>query len=425
METMKEEYPDTSHIANEWLLLFEIFAELVECDDLNGYDERCQKNQIQMWNACFTESLSEDDKALLYRTTDLKPDSIPELPSETLKVIAKRIHQDGRWTLPLDFKNISFKDIQFDHGLCLGGMIFFNLEFNNCEFENDTDLSGIHVMHSLEIKDCNFIKEFSCFDSTIEFGDFKNVVFSDDAHFGESDFGMVGFNNCTFQGTATFEDARFEIPSFINSTFSNTTSFENAQFLSYVPTFYSTSIHEDTNFSGAVWPNADPKITGEAGGVSIRAYECLRKIMVTQGKLDQEYLFMKLEMAVRRKSDSLGRTIPLYMYGVLSDYGWSYLRPALGMALIWLLGVVYFSIYVCREGSFTPDKPLRCDFDMMALSFSNLFSFLGIGRTLLTDEISSLDSVPFAEFTAGCQMVIGPILLFFILLALRNQFRMK
>lgn len=130
-------------------------------------------------------------------------------------------------------------------------------------------------------------------------------------------------------------------------------------------------------------------------------------------------------MAVRRKSDNLGRAIPLYMYGIISDYGWSYLRPTMGLALAWLLGTMYFSFYVCREGSLTPNTLLRCDFDMAALSFSNLFSFLGIGRTLLTDEISKLDNVRFAEFIAGTQMVIGPILLFFILLALRNQFRMK
>lgn len=425
METMKEQYSEASETANEWLLLFQIFDDFVEFDDDSDHDDRCNQNRIQMWNSCFLENLREDEIELLFRTTGLTLDKITELPSETLKIVAKRIHEDGRWTRPLDFKNVSFKDIQFDHGLSLGGMIFFNLEFNNCEFENDADLSGIHVIQSLEIKDCKFLAEVSCFGSIVKYGSFKNVVFSDDAHFGESYFDMVDFRSCLFNGITSFEDANLEISSFNGSKFNNTTNFGCTYFSFYVPTFYSTSIHEDTNFSDAIWPNTDPKITYEDGGVAIRAYECLRRAMATQGKLDQEYLFMKQEMAVRRKSDRLGRAIPLYMYGVISDYGWSYLRPTLSLALAWLLGAIYFSLNVCREGSLTPGKLLRCDFDMAALSFSNLFSYLGIGRTLLTDEISKLDSARFAEFIAGTQMVIGPILLFFILLALRNQFRMK
>lgn len=284
--SMEEHYSETSAAANEWLLLFQIFDDFVEFDDFRGHDDRCTQNRIHMWNSCFIESLKEDEIELLFKTTNLTPDNIRELPSETLKIIAKRIHDDGRWTQPLDFKNVSFKDILFNHGLSLGGMIFFNLEFNNCEFENDTDLSGIHVMQSLEIKDCTFLTEVSCFGSTVENGDFKNVAFSDDAHFGESTFYSVYFRNCTFNGITSFEDAKLEIPSFNGSKFNNTPNFEGTQFLSYVPTFYSASIHEDTNFSDAIWPNPDPKNTYEAGGVAIRAYECLRKAMATQGKLD-------------------------------------------------------------------------------------------------------------------------------------------
>ena len=67
----------------------------------------------------------------------------------------------------------------------------------------------------------------------------------------------------------------------------------------------------------------------------------------------------------------------------------------------------------------------NCGWDALAMSISNTFGFLGLGRVLLREELLALNDYPWLELVAGMQFFLGPVFLFFLGLALRNRYRMR
>ena len=67
-----------------------------------------------------------------------------------------------------------------------------------------------------------------------------------------------------------------------------------------------------------------------------------------------------------------------------------------------------------------------CDFPQaFAISFSNAHVFFGLNRGFLQDAIKDWAGVPFFNLIGGGQTVVGTVLLFFLLLTIRNRFRMR
>jgi hypothetical protein len=116
------------------------------------------------------------------------------------------------------------------------------------------------------------------------------------------------------------------------------------------------------------------------------------------------------------------------LYGLLSDYGWDPVRPAIYLVYLWLVGWALIARadcwgYIVEHWA----NPIPTEYvgfwQSCALSFSNLFGFLGLNRTFLWDEIRTL--TVFSQVVSAAQTVFGLILVFLLDLALRNRFRIK
>jgi hypothetical protein len=136
-------------------------------------------------------------------------------------------------------------------------------------------------------------------------------------------------------------------------------------------------------------------------------------------------MFLQLEMKSQERAEGFIQSLPSRLFRYFSDYGWSYVRPVVALIIVWAAAGSYFAASKCGDALSHGADSYSCWLEAFALSFANLFAFLGIGRTLLPDEIAELDGVWWAEAVAGMQMIVGPILIFFVLLAFRNRFRMK
>ena len=129
---------------------------------------------------------------------------------------------------------------------------------------------------------------------------------------------------------------------------------------------------------------------------------------------------MKCQEAI----DGFPTAIPSRFFCILSDYGWSYWRPLVALGLAFYVGWLLLAGSVCQSEVGIGLVP-ECSRSMLPVSFSNLFSFLGLSKSILSDEFALLAPHPWAEVIATIQMIFGPIILFFFFLALRNRFRMK
>ncbi|WP_282129713.1 hypothetical protein, partial [Roseobacter litoralis] len=116
---------------------------------------------------------------------------------------------------------------------------------------------------------------------------------------------------------------------------------------------------------------------------------------------------------VRDYAVSIGSTL----FRWLSNYGWSINHPIFALAVAWVCGAL--AIYLFESGSSDSLSVGKC----LGLSLSNLFSFLGLGSNVFLDELAVLS--PMSELTVGLQAFVGPIVLFFVLLAFRNRMRVS
>ena len=117
------------------------------------------------------------------------------------------------------------------------------------------------------------------------------------------------------------------------------------------------------------------------------------------------------------------RTIPLYrpafglgiaLYGLLCDFGRSFVRPLGWLLLTAAAGALVFWPHL---GWFKIKKAL-------GLSLANTFGVLGFRKDFISPQL--VEALPsLLKLVAAAQTVIGAVLLFLLGLALRNRFRMK
>ncbi|MDE2115266.1 MAG: hypothetical protein KGJ29_10425, partial [Hyphomicrobiales bacterium] len=209
-----------------------------------------------------------------------------------------------------------------------------------------------------------------------------------------------------------FERSKFlKICTFNNAKLFNKTKFDNANFVNFVPDFRGASLHEATEFYGTKWPSPPEDIQSAQSQVS--AYEHLRKEMDRLKRNNDEFMFLRKELRARRvlTQNLLVKFLDI-LYEFLSDYGSSIAKPMAWMGAILVLGTIIF----CKAG---------LNFGTSLLfSLSNMFPFLPIGKDFIDKkELSHLSSP--AEAFSIAQMVAGPILLFLLILAVRNMFKIR
>jgi hypothetical protein len=410
-------------------------------------EELASKNRLA-WNRWISTDLSDEERASLVKNGFPEPQLAPMSPEEKSAFCRAFADRIGRETdsPPEPTEKCDFTFTHFDRWVSFDGFLFRkHTDFGSATFSHIAELSatfcGRASFYSVTFSDAYFGS--ATFSDSINFNsatftrdaDFTSATFSGDAFFssakfsGEGDFssakffGDAVFQWAEFGGFATFSSAMFlSFLTFLNARFKTITAFDNADFRTNVPDFRGATMHEGTEWHGAIWPTPPPD--SESAQNQVYAYERLKQEMERLKKHEDEQLFFRKELRARRGTESLLSAARLlnFLYWVLSDYGQSIGRP-----LIWLFGL--FTIGGAVFYAMNPNMPsaaLRLEAvpHAAALSFGYIFPFIPI-----THEIISaipVAGLSWAEKIVGvAQSVLGTPLLFLLGLALRNRFRMR
>jgi hypothetical protein len=168
-------------------------------------------------------------------------------------------------------------------------------------------------------------------------------------------------------------------------------------------------LHQGSVWRGITWPPF-PKNKDEAGRF-LDAYTCLKLEMHRLEKHEDELNFFALELQSRRVLLGPWRGWTIWLYGVLSGYGRSYVRPLVAMFVVVAIGAVAFWCFDARTFA-----------EALGLSAANTLNVFGFRR----DFGLEIDT-PFAwlKVFSAIQTILGAIFLFLFCLGVRNKFRMK
>lgn len=295
------------------------------------------------------------------------------------------------------------------------------------------DLSHTHFSEMVLLNKWVF-SEAASFDSATFSGDawFGSATFSGGARFGSATFSKdAWFNSTTFSRFASFDSATFSGPAvFIGATFGGmarfsggrfdgVTRFAGAKFQGAVPEFYQRAFHQNTVFTDQRdnWP----KITEKNAAESERAYTRLRQVMKGLDKPDDEAFFGRQEMRCKALTEGWLHWALSWTYGALSDYGYSVGKPAAGLLVQIGLGWGLFGSWLRNGLGFPGNEGI---WQGLAMSVANSFPYLGFQRLYIAPEIFA-EMPGWLKVMGAMQTVAGGVLLFLLLLGLRNRFRLK
>lgn len=397
---------------NPWLLMLSYENELWDDEGITP-----DLTVERLWNSCIRDYLDTEQKDYVLSTKLFDESQFTPLSEAEASMLAKMFCVSSPEHFPFDFSKADLTNLNFRHGLNLERLVFIDIDLTNSTFDKESSLSRIIVLGDLSMNDCEFNSKIHFYKTIVRRSlQAEYVMFNDDVDFSKSvvggDFSM---NNSTFKSEVDFTDMKIrDRIFFVNTVFKDSTFFNGIEFGEMPPLFYAAQIHEDTDFLDISWPKVGRGSSKESAGQYVRAYEALKRKMGEQRKFRTEHLFLQLEMQSQEIADGFFGSLPSRFFRLLSDYGWSYLRPIIVLISIWLFGLLDVSSGLDS-----------CKLKNLSLSFSNLFPFFGLSRQLLPDETKALDKYPILELFAGFQMIVGTVLLFLLLLAFRNRFRMK
>ena len=402
------------------------------------------------------------------------PDDPSVRPSMTFcnEIFEDDVSFSGRVLVGADFEEAEFrKSANFENAHFLGTTNFKKARFladkplksrvasfSSSRFYNTVNFTDTHFPYVTRFKDAAFDGAALFRDAMFQaktdssgspygIANFARARFETEADFSRSEFRVASaFDGAEFRNAARFDDAKFQGKSiFNNAHFQSTTSFQHASFAS-PPRFFETRLHEDTNFSQVDWSKAESSYKrprhANAGSEqadqmaknaeeAVRAWDRLALIMSQREKLPERHQFFKLKMRALRQRD--GWSLPSimnFLFDVTCDYGWG-----IGRASSWWFGHIAVGALILIVA--TLGVPAGIDIscwhivrESFLLSFANAHAILGLaseGGYLHEARSTVGDAVNFswAFWIVGTvQTVLGPILLFLLLLSLRNHFRL-
>ena len=362
----------------------------------------------------------------------LSPDEIEWITSN-IPHLPKKLRRMIRLSGLLFEEAVNFQDFYFPVSVDFRGSRFAgDAEFDKSTFAGPANFGESTFAGFATFFESTFAGPATFFESTFaglaDFGestfkgaaDFAGSTFEEEAIFFESTFkGAADFEKSTFARHADFGESTFEGPAdFSNSEYRGKTSFQNVTF-TRAPLFFATTLHEDTDWTGITWPTkpADK----DAATQYVRRYDRLALIMSTLKQPDNEHRFFRLSMQAKEVRDGWGiSTVSSSLYGRFFCYGWG-LERALGL---WVLHIFLGAGCLSVVPPCTMSYPLS-GFTALAISFSNSLPFLGLQRGPAKNAYASFDTLTGFNILGGIQSIIGPILLFFLLLTIRNRFRLR
>ena len=192
------------------------------------------------------------------------------------------------------------------------------------------------------------------------------------------------------------------------------------------PKFFNCDLHEDTDFSRVEWPKALPTDSEQIDN-AIRAWERLELMMSQLEKPLDRHRFYRLKMRTRRQNDSRFLRMFSRLFEVTCDYGWGISRAAVWWISHWLVAAVllFFNAIQINVGDCVPMLFVAA----LGTAFANAHAFLGLageGGYLASCRllIEQNDQIGLLAVVGAVQAVVGPVLLFLLLLTVRNRFRL-
>ena len=277
---------------------------------------------------------------------------------------------------------------------------------------------------------------------------FKKSRFRTESDFKDAEFVLnANFSDTEFQGIVDFETAKFRNQAdFSKAKFNDRTSFRNTGF-GRVPRFAETDLNETTDFSGIDWKQTERpytrsihtwwrrdrrKVIKDAAREAIQTWDKLALVMSQREKFPERHEFYRLRMRAQRTLDGHGSlSLANLLFDVLADFGWGF-----GRALFWwtvhiAAGAFSLAVTAVLQRSWIEFGHWPIFWKSWLVSFANSLAFLRLGSEdgylsgpykVLMKAASEADWVFSAVGTI--QAVLGPILLFLVLLTLRNHFRL-
>lgn len=274
---------------------------------------------------------------------------------------------------------------------------------------------------------------------------FENNVMFNDSRFEERDYSssitvphLTDFTGAKFKARTSFREVLFGNPDtvysrtlwparradFSDTQFMAATDFRGASF-GGVPCFFNAELHEDTDFGGVDWTKAETDHIPI--DYAIRAWERLELMMSKLDKPFDRHRFFRLKMRARRRLDGHFLRFLSWLFEVLADYGWGVRRAFCWWFGHWT-GAGVILLVNSRPESRATEVWTLCS-AALGTGFSNAHAFLRLtasggyleeGRRLLEQN----DTWGLLNVVGTAQTVLGPVFLFFLLLTLRNRFRL-
>ena len=329
-----------------------------------------------------------------------------------------RFYAEARFHEAIFEGNIRCSNTRFDarvyfDGSCFKqGAYFFGIEFRGGASFSDVEFEGQVVFNDSRFEE----RYFSGGMSVLHLADFTNAKFLARASFREVLFG----NDESAYSRRLWPERRAD---FSGAEFKAATDFRGAIF-GGVPAFFHTTLHEDTDFGHIDWEKAETN--NISVDYAIRAWERLELIMSKLEKPLDRHRFFRLKMRARRRADGHFLRVVNWLFETLADYGWG-----VGRAFSWWLGHWIVASLILLTNTYfgtTTVEWWKLSLAALGTGFSNAHPFLFLtarggylekGRKLLEgNDVWGLLTVGVGA------AVLGPILLFLLLLTLRNRFRL-
>ncbi len=391
---------------NPWYVLATVHGEIEGALWETENMERAAQNR-RIWNGWACQGMSKEDRENLAQKLGLETAELADLNADEQSLLEQafkdRLGVDA--IVPMSEERVDFRKMHFVNTFVFTKCIVAGVAY----FESASFSGGAYF-------------DSATFSGVASFG---SATFSGDAYFGSATFsGFADFGSATFSYVAYFSSAGFE----------SATRFDAARFLSAVPQFHAAKLYDDTTFSLPgdylqYWPplggtidvkgRQEPVVVMPAAEQK-RAYNRLRLFYNKTLQVKEEQFFHNREMTCEREMAGGLMRLVYGGYAVVSDYGYSVVRPVAGLGMVIAAGWFVLVLSLARGEMTVNGLGLQA----LGLSVANTFSFLGFGRLFFGGEF--YQKLPVVLQTlSGTQTVLGFILLFFLGLGLRNRFRLR
>jgi len=124
--------------------------------------------------------------------------------------------------------------------------------------------------------------------------------------------------------------------------------------------FFNAKLHQGTVWHGIAWPTPKKKVDARR---FVDAYASLKLETDRLKKHDEELDFLSVELQSRRVALGPLGGLPIALYGGLSSFGRSYIRPLVGLFVLWAVWgylVVFRRKHLCGSAGAKRREHVEC-----------------------------------------------------------------